>query len=181
MESVGGYIATIIVSLIIGYLMRFFRAEIEAPCMVATQLFLQPQEKNVVLQTNSLTVQNLGRKPAEGIEIIHQERPDFFEIQPSMAFTEITNPNGEHVIRIESLGSKEWFVVQMLSYKTVPQLLNVRWKDGQCKWIQIAPQRVWPKPLLIAAQIVLFIGVGTIAYWLIRVGLYLNTQIHAVR
>jgi hypothetical protein len=48
-------------------------------------------------------------------------------------------------------------------------------EGGQCKWIQIVPQRVWPRTLLLAVQIFMFVGIGTIAYWLIRAALFLNS------
>lgn len=178
MESLGGYIATIIVSLIIGYLSRFLEPKSKLLAWSPHNFLFNLQKEGVTLQTNSLTVQNWGRKPAEGIEIIHMARPDFFEIHPSIAYTESTNPNGEHIIRVETLGPKEWFLVQLLSHKTVPQLQNVRWKDGQCKWIQIAPQRVWPRSLLVTLRIIVLVGIGTMAYWLIRAVLFLNSQIH---
>lgn len=177
MNTLGGYIATIIVSLIVGYLSRFIEPKSKLLCWSPHNFLFNLKKENVVMQTNSLTVQNWGRKPAEGIEIIHKTKPDFFEIQPSIGFSESLNPNGEHVIHVPTLGAKEWFIVQLLSYKTVPQLQNVRWKDGQGKWIHIAPQRVWPRPLAISLNILTLIGIGNILYWLIRAVHFLNSQI----
>ncbi len=177
MDTLGSYVATIIVSLIVGYLSRFLEPKSKLLCWSPHNFLFNLKNENVVIQTNSLTVQNWGRKPAEGIEIIHKTRPDFFEIQPSIGYTESSSPTGEHIIHVPSLGPKEWFVVQLLSYKTVPQLQNVRWKDGQGKWIHIAPQRVWPRPFVVAANVIALIGIGTIAYWLIRAVIYLNSQI----
>lgn len=178
MDSLGGYIATIIVSLIIGYLSRFFEPKSKLLGWSPHNFLFNLQKEGVVIQTNSLTVQNWGRKPAEDIEIIHKTRPDFFEIHPSIVYTESTNPNGEHVIHVKTLGPKEWFLVQLLSYKTVPQLQNVRWKNGQCKWVQIVPQRVLPRPFLVTLKVLMLVGIGTIAYWLIRVVIFVNSQIH---
>jgi len=178
MDSLTGYIATIIVSLIIGYLSRFIEPKSKLLAWFPHNFLFNLQKEGVIIQTNSLTVQNWGRKAAEGIEIIHKAKPDFFEIHPSVKFSESTNPNGEHIIHLETLGPKEWFVLQLLSYKTVPKLQNVRWKGGQCKWIQIVPQRVLPKTLLLALQLFMFVGIGTIAYWIIRAVLLLNSQVH---
>ena len=178
MDSLGGYIATIVVSLIVGYLARFLEPKSKLLGWSPHNFFFNLQREGVVLQTNSLTVQNWGRRPAEGIEIIHKTQPDFFQIQPSIGFTEKTNPDGEHVIHVDALGPKEWFQVQLLSYKTVPTLQNVRWKGGQCKWIHIAPQRVWPRWLIMSVNTLTLIGIGTIAYWSIRAILYLNAQMH---
>jgi len=178
MDTLGGYIATIIISLIIGYLGRFLEPKSKLLGWSPHNFLFNLQKEGVVLQTNSLTLQNWGRKPAEKIEIIHKERPDFFEIQPSLAFTESTNPNGEHIIHIETLGPKEWVIIQLLSYKTIPKLQNVRWTDGQCKWIEIAPQRVFPKSLIFALKCLMLIGIGTIVYYLIQVLLFFNAYIH---
>ena len=176
MDTLFGYIATIVISLLTGYLAQFFQPRSKLVCWSPHNFFFNLKNEGVVLQTNSLTLQNVGRQPAEDVEVIHKQRPDFFELFPSVEYQEATNPNGEHVIKIKSLGPKEWVVVQMLSYKTPPVLSNIRWKHGQGKWVQIQPQRVLAKWVLTSLNALVLIGAGTIVYWLLRVGIYAATQ-----
>lgn len=173
MDTLYGYIATIVVSLLSGYLAQFLRPRSKLLCWSPHNFIFNLRNEGVLLQTNSLTVQNVGRLPAEDVEIIHKQPPDFFELFPSMQYEEVTNPNGEHVIKLKSLGPKEWVLVQLLSYKTPPVFNNVRWKHGQGKWVTIQPQCVLPKWLLVLLNALVLIGVGTIVYFLIRAGLSL--------
>jgi len=175
-ETLGGYIATIIVSLLIGYFSQFLKPRSKLQCWSPHNFIFNLQNENVVLQSNSLTIQNVGREPAEDVEIIHKKRPDFFELFPSVEFQETTNSNGEHVIKLKTLGPKEWVMVQLLSYKNLPVLANVRWRHGQAKPVQIQPQRVWPRWWNNVLTTVLLIGAGTIVYWIIRVAVYLAGQ-----
>jgi hypothetical protein len=176
MDALSNYITTIVVSLIAGYLSQFLQPKSRLFFWSPHNFFFNLKEENVALQTNSLTIQSAGRLPAENIEIIHKQKPDFFELFPSMEYQEAINPNGEHVIKIKSLGAKEWVVVQMLSYKNPPVLLTVRWERGKAKAVQIQPQRVWPKWFLAIINGILLIGIGTIMYWLIKGCFYIATQ-----
>jgi hypothetical protein len=172
MDTLAGYIATVVVSLLVGYLAQFLQPRSRLVWWSPHNFLFNLKSEGVVLQTNSLNIQNIGRLPAEDVEIIHKQRPDFFELFPAMQFEEGNNPNGEHVIRIKSLGPKEWVMVQLLSHKTPPVFSNVRWKHGQAKWVQIQPQRVFPKWVLAAMNAFALIGVGTIVYLVGRFGVY---------
>jgi hypothetical protein len=176
MDTLGGYIATIVVSLIIGYVSQFLKPRSKLLCWSPHNFYFDLKTQGVVLQTNSLTLQNVGRLPAEEIEIIHKQKPDFFELFPSMTYEETTNPNGEHVITIRNLGPKEWVLVQLLSYTNAPVVKNVRWKGGHATWVQIQPQRVWPRWLVNIVTAILFVGCGTLVYAAIRLGIYFARQ-----
>ena len=175
MNTLGGYIATIVVSLIVGYLSQFLKPRSKLLCWSPHNFYfdLKLQPTNVVLQTNSVTIQNVGRVAAENVEIIHQQKPDFFELFPARDFEEGTTANGEHVIKIKNIGPKEWVLMQLLSYVTAPVLKNVRWKEGQAKWVAIQPQRVWPRWVNVSVTALLIIGAGTVVYVLVRGLMYL--------
>jgi hypothetical protein len=168
MDTIAGYVATIVVSLLSGYLAQFLQPRSRLIFWSPHNFFFNLKNEGVVLQTNSLTVQNSGRQPAEDVEIIHKQRPDFFELFPSMQYEEHTNPNGEHIIRLKSLGPKEWVLVQLLSHKTPPVISNVRWKHGKGKWVQIQPRRVYPKWFQVLMNSLVLVGIGTIVYLVIQ-------------
>ena len=177
MDTIAGYIATIVVGLIGGYLSQFLQPRSKLICWSPHNFLFDLKEQNVVLQTNSLTLQNVGREPAECIEIVHKQKPDFFEIHPPIEFTESVLPSGAHVIKIGVLGPKSWLVLQILSYTHVPSLENLRWKHGQAEIVQIQPQRVPARWLHLSKMAVLIVGLGTLAYWFVRLGYYVATQL----
>jgi hypothetical protein len=93
--------------------------------------------KGLQLRTDTLTIQNLGRKPATNIEIIHKTKPDHFQFSTHVSYTEETNPSGEHTIKIPSMGSKEHANMQLISHVAAPVLLNTRSDEGQARLIQV--------------------------------------------
>ena len=172
LDTIAGYIGTIVVSLIIGYFGQFLRPRSRIVCWSPHNFRFDLKSQNVVLQTNSLTLQNIGREPAEAIEIIHKQKPDFFEIHPPVDYAERINPSGEHVIAINSLGPKEWIFVQILSHTHLPNLQNVRWKHGAAEVIQTQPQRMAARWIVLTRTALVLIGAGTIAYLIVRLALH---------
>ena len=177
----GGHIATIVVALIVGYLSQFLQPKSKLLLWSPHNFLFNLQNENVTLVSHSLTIQNAGRKAADDVEIVFGGRPDFYQFWPALDFMEATTPNGEHVIRVKSLGPRQWVFLQMLSYKTLPQLPNVRWRDGAGKWIAIQPQRVYPPWLVAILRLLLIIGAGTITYFLIRGGAYVVSHAGLVK
>ena len=111
MTDLSGYFLTGIVSVIVGFLLRQLEPKTKVVYWSPHNFFFELKNENVVLQTNSLTIQNIGRKSAEDIEIIHKTKPDFFQLSPPQAFEEIITKNREHVIRVKTLGPKEFFTL----------------------------------------------------------------------
>ncbi|MDQ2978194.1 MAG: hypothetical protein M3R62_03165 [Acidobacteriota bacterium] len=99
--------------------------------------------------------------------MIHATKPDFFQLSPALAYEEGTLPNGQHFIRIGSLGPKEFFTIQLLSYRTEARALNVRSKEGPGKLINIrlhVQLRLWQRAL---RAILILLGSAVALYWLI--------------
>lgn len=107
MEQLAGYIATGIMSLIVGFLLQRFKSRPKLLYWVPGSFLFELNDPKVNLRTDSLTIQNDGRETAHSIEIVHKYRPDHFQFSVPVAFSEETTPNGEHVIKIPSLGPKE--------------------------------------------------------------------------
>jgi len=177
MDSLAGYIATGIGSLTVGVLSKYLEPKAKLVYWLPHTFFFHLKAENVALQTNSLTIQNLGRRAAEDIEIIHRERPEFFQFSPPLEFEEQISPAGEFVLKIRYLGPKEWFTLQLLNYKTVPYLLNVRSREGVAKQINIVLQRVFPRWVHILYGSLTLIGLGFALYWLVHAAEFLSHQI----
>lgn len=148
-------------SLIIGILLKYIEPKAKLVYWFPHNFLFNLSEPKVLLQTNSLTIQNIGRKSAEEIEIIHSHEPDFFEIHPSVSY-EAVEKNGKHIVTIPFLGSKEFITLQILSYKSVPQILTVRSKEGMAQQIPITIQRLFPVWVNYTAVFLMLLGVATL-------------------
>lgn len=73
---------------------------------------------NILLLTQSVTIQNFGRERADWVEVVHAQRPDFFQLNPSLRYTEKTAQNGEYTLRVESLAPKEFFTIPISVFHT---------------------------------------------------------------
>lgn len=181
MEQLAGYIATGIVSLIVGLLLQRMKSRPKLLYWVPGSFLFELKDPQIVLRTDSLTIQNDGREPATSVEIVHKYKPDHFQFSTPIAFSEETTPNGEHVIKIPSLGAKEYLNMQLLSHKQQPVLLNVRSAAGPGQLIQVHLQRLWPKWVQLLSAGLVLIGLGFFLYWLILSVIYLSTAIGIIK
>ncbi|VEN74256.1 conserved hypothetical protein [Candidatus Desulfarcum epimagneticum] len=175
--SIIGYITTGIVSLIVGLLLQRFQSKPKLFYWLPGSFIFELKDPKITIRTDSLTIQNIGRKPAKNVEIVHKYRPDHFQFSTAIAFSEKTNPNDEHIIKIPSLGAKEFVNIQFLSHIKQPILLNVRSDDLPAQLIQVHLQRTFPKWVHASAGFILFLGLGFALYWIIRSIIFLSESI----
>ena len=209
MDSLAGYIATICVGAAGQYLSQFLRPRVKinywlsnrfmytipnnqlplafAPARAlppapaeADQAVPPPAPGNFFLLTQSVTVQNFGRGSAEWIEIVHAQRPDFFQLNPPLNYTENTAPNGEHTLRIESLAAKEFFVIQFLCYTHVPVLAFIRSTAGHATLMPWMTVRAHPRWIYALVWLALLLGMGFAAYWIIKAGIFVLRSVGAL-
>ncbi|WP_175949572.1 hypothetical protein [Burkholderia vietnamiensis] len=128
----------------------------------------------LALQVATLTVQNLGRKSAESLEIVHAVKPDHFQLHPKRAYDERQAPDGAHIISIESLGPKEVLQIQLLAYSQPPNLVGVRSKDGAAKQVRFQIIRALPRPVVMLFQTCMLIGALAILYWIVRAIIFIS-------
>ena len=87
MDNLVAYIATAVISLSVGLLLMYVQPKAKLVYWSSHNFLfrLVPEgaKQETVLQTDALTVQNLGRKPAEAVEMIMTTRPDFFQFTPA--------------------------------------------------------------------------------------------------
>jgi hypothetical protein len=179
MENLVGYIATGVVSFLVGLILRIIEAR---PKLVAWQphyAIFKITEQNVV-QTDSITVQNLGRKSAEDIEIIFRSKPDYFTLTPAHNYKEEMLPNGGFLIRIRNLGPKEFFILHLLSYATLPHVELIRSKSGIAEPIPFQMQRKFPRWFELCSIFALVVGIGFISYWIFRAIIFISKKIGIV-
>ena len=177
MEQLIGYIATGIISLIVGLLLQRFQSKPKLLYWLPGSFIFELKEPKVTIRTDSLTIQNTGRKSATNLEIVHKYKPEHFHFSTAISFVEETNPNGEHIIKIPSLGAKEFVNIQLLSLVQMPILLNVRSADGPAQLIKVHLQRILPKWVYISVGGLLLLGFGFFLYWIIRSVIFLSASI----
>ena len=177
MEGLPWYIATGIVSLVVGYLLTYLQPAARVVYWLPNNFLFRLTEQNVILQTDSLTAQNLGRREAGNVEIILDRRPDFFEITPAIQHNEEDLENGHFVLRFPTLGPKEFFTVQLLSYTQVPRLLNIRSNSGQARSVPVQLYHVFSKPVSILRSVLILVGVGFSIYWLVKGFIFISKEI----
>jgi len=177
MEPLIGYIATGIVSLVVGLLLQRFQSRPKLLYWLPGSFIFELKDPKVTIRTDSLTIQNVGRKPAKNVEIVHKYKPDHFHFSTAISFSEETTPNGEHIIKIPSLGAKEFVNIQLLSHVQQPILLNVRSDDLPAQLIQVQLQRMFPKWVYASVGVLLLLGLGFATYWIIRSVIFLSASI----
>jgi hypothetical protein len=175
----GHYKATGIVLVLAGLILRYLQAKAKVVYWVAHDfLFNMPNPTdaklpNLLLRTHSITVQNIGGKAAELIEIAHTGRPDFFMLSPARDYEEVTTRAGDHIMRVDNLGAGEHFTIEFLTYAQLPTFLYIRSKSGPANLISIYPQRVFPKWFQRLSIVLFLVGAGLITFWLIRLLVFL--------
>jgi len=164
-EQFIGYIATGVVSLVVGLFLQRLQGKPKLLYWVPGSFMFNLKEPQLALRTDALTIQNDGRMPATNVEIIHQKRPDHFQFSTAISYVEENGPDGAHIIRIPSLGSKEFVNIQLLSHVQEPVLLNVRCAEGPAQLIQVHLQRVYPKWFQVFVGMLIVLGFGFLLYW----------------
>ena len=120
------------------------------------------------VNTDGVTIQNTGRRPAKNVEIHLACSPRNFQIQPSMDFEEITSPSGVHIIRMPVLGAKEDVAFQVLYYDEIPNILQIRSDSGPAKHVAVWLTRRWPYWINITVAFLFLLGAGFGAFFGIR-------------
>jgi hypothetical protein len=126
-----------------------------------------PQTMNI--STHTLTIQNVGWRPATQVEIVHGQSPQLFRFIPQINFTQGVTPSGEHVITIAALGPREWLALQVMTVGTFPPLRSVRSTEGPSTQVTTRQTFVISRRRRLTLQALLILGTATAIYWLWRI------------
>lgn len=172
MDPLLGHVITGVFALVVGLVLQRFVAKPKLQYFLPGTFIFDLEEPELKLQTDSLTIQNSGGKSATNIEIVHKEKPDHFQFSQAIAYKEEFNPNGEHLLKIESLGPKEFLNIQYLSHTKSPVLLRVRSDQGSAQLIQVQFQPIYPNWLKYIVAILIFSGFGFLLYCAMKIAYY---------
>lgn len=133
MQSPFHYIILLMVGILAGYCITFIKPR-EKLIWWSTQLFIYHVENPAATIYNwTITIKNMGRRPAENIEITHPTEPNLITINPPRDVGQKILPDGSHVIFVENLGSKEALSVGLLNINAGLELPIIRSKWGIAK------------------------------------------------
>lgn len=165
-------VASSAATFVIQYLLKFLgpksRIVMWFPHNFLYQVPNQSGGADIHILTNSLSIQNIGRRTATNVEIAHATKPDHFKLSPPRDYVERTTPAGEHVIVLSTLAHGEWITVELLSYMTIPKLLYVRSDDGMAQTATVIQLRLWPAWARIGTNLLWAVGGGYLLYWLVK-------------
>jgi len=133
---------------------------------------LKPQEQGkqpMNIYTHSLILSNVGKAPAEKVEIYQNTVPLGFSITPDIKWTVSPNASEQfkHVIEIEYLEPRGQI---MLSYLYGPPqfpqnfVSKIRCKDGEGKQIPVLPVRQFSPLVNYLFQFIFLVGAIAIIY-----------------
>jgi hypothetical protein len=168
MDPLVGYAITGSVSLTVGILVKYFEPKGKIFFWWPHTFRFKPRA-DYEIQTDALTIQNLGRRSVEDVEIIMQSRPDCFDFSPPIPYEEATTSDGHFVFRVKSLAPKEFFTLQILSYTKIPNVVNIRSKAGKAERLPFQIQRIYPKWQQAIIIYLFMTGFGLTLYWVFRI------------
>lgn len=174
MEGLAGYVATGVVMLVVGLALRELEPKVRIIWWHAHSYLYQLSELDtpIALRSDAVMIQNTGKRRAEFVEAVWRSKPDHYSLNPSLDHETTETPSGDYVIRVKSLGPKEFFTLQILSYEQEPVLNFIRSDAGQATNVPIRFVRWLPRWVDVAIMVCFLAGAGLIVYWLIRAGMF---------
>src|SRR6266481_2806480 len=206
MDSLAGYIASLCVGAVGAYLSQFLKPKVKIRYWLAHSfMYTIPNNQNnpapapvpalpapagnvaappaapanFLLLTQSVTIQNFGRESAAWVEVVLNRKPDYFQLHPTLNYTENTVATGEYTLRVQSLASKEYFTIQFLCYTHAPVLTLIRSNAGPASLMPWMTVRKLPRWIYGLMWLAMIIGMGFCTYWIIKGGIFILRSVGA--
>lgn len=172
MESLGHYIATLVVLLVVALLSKYLGP------------YLRPKSRLVWWQRgvyvshddsefHEVTVENRGRKNAENIEVVYSDKPEILNVSPALNYEEIKTPSGHYIIKVATLGYNECFTIRCETRRAFWSFERVRSPEGDAERLYLQPWIEDPRWRVYLFRVLCVIGAACSIYWLLRAVTYL--------
>lgn len=124
-----------------------------------------PDVAPLTIRSSQVMVQNLGRLPAENVEIISEATgaPAGYNLMPAIDFEVGTTASGRWLVKIPYVAPKEIITLQILNGANIEQ---VRCKGGVAKFVPVIHQRLMPRWTNVLAGALMVCGLFSLFYWL---------------
>jgi hypothetical protein len=111
------------------------------------------------IDSRAIYLKNWGRASAEDVEICLSAEPLNYHVWPVFNFSKSFNPEGQFVITIPTMGPREAATIEMLQTSaSIPSVLRVRTKSGQCKQVGLEIQAQTPRWIFITLLTLVVFG-----------------------
>jgi hypothetical protein len=138
-------------------------------------LYLVPrldEDGSYPVRTQQIWIQNTGRKSVEEIEFVLNWKPQHLEVWDPRHYTTTILPDGRYSLLFRNLSSSEAFTISILdTFRDLPVIVAVRWKDGIGKQVNMGPQQIPSPRMLWILRALLLIGLTTILFLLLQMAL----------
>jgi hypothetical protein len=140
--------------------------------MAAENTGQQPPQNlpDVNFHTGAVVVANRGRIAASDVEVTFNLKPPYFNVWPVLPYTEEVDVHRRFTMRFRYIAPGEQFQVEMISPNPLPEVMSVRCKEGIGKMIPMRPMRVFPQWFNYGALMLLFLGVTSVVYMILKIG-----------
>ncbi len=133
--------------------------------------------QRVLLNTLTITLQNLGRAPAEDVQIVHYWLPENYTISPPMQSRKISLPEGQEAIVLDRILPRQTVTISYL-YSTAPPNKSrvhsyVSTQDHIAKQIEVGLSRRRPKWIVLLRQGLMLLGAGSAFYGLYKIAVWI--------
>jgi hypothetical protein len=176
-QTYGKEIIALVVPAIAWVLNTFFRPRVRLKLSIPhvfTFLVQQPligPNGNVInptqtVHTRSHLIFNEGREIATNVEIVFNWKPLAINVWPTRHFEILTEPDGRHILKFDSLAPGENVGCEALSLNSdLPALITVRADQGQAKSVEMYPQPVVPIWAMRLRIFLTLAGLASVVYW----------------
>jgi hypothetical protein len=114
------------------------------------------------IHTRTVFVQNVGRAPAQSIEVHFNYKPEHFQVWPTFNYETATNPENRFTVTINNLSKREYFSIELVSGHMLPDVLRVRSPAGDAKNVPMAPVQIFAQWIRRVALLLALLGVFAI-------------------
>ncbi len=128
-------------------------------------------QHRITIKMQSYSIQNVGHKTAEKIEIVFEQKPDALKLFPALHYAESRTLEGKYRIALDFLAPREYFTLEAVCHAASPKLLYVRCSEGVAQNIAFSMRRDLPRWRILIVKTALVAGYGAFAlllYWGIK-------------
>jgi hypothetical protein len=163
--------------LVFGFLIRHtFAARSKTVWGVADRNhFLVPQTDGRILSiyTATVLVKNVGRKPAENVQVTFNYAPEHFEVFPHLHYSKSVRQDGRLIFSFPKVHAKELLRIPLLNAGLeLPAITDVRSDTGQATRLEFYSERVLPAWFRSCVLVVFLAGLSSVLYAAVRFLMY---------
>lgn len=103
------------------------------------------------------------------VEVHLTFRPEHYQVWPTFAYSERTNPENQFILSFEGFGRSENARIEILQTGIEPpNVIRVRTPEKECKFVVLNPMRTFPQWFYILTMIIVLVGLYATALFIVR-------------